>query len=100
MSVYMYVYIYIYIPGKPYEQFFSFIMGFTRNGRFFLIQLRILVFDYEGLFKSFDNTGSDILRQSPKKNKTGASWESCPGTQIWPQILPYFPPNLDVPIKY
>ena len=34
----------------------------------FFVQLRILVFDCEGLFKSFDNTpGSDILRQSSKE---------------------------------
>ena len=32
--------------------------------------------------------------------QSGANWESWSGTQIWPQILPYFPPNLDVPIKY
>ena len=92
----------IYIPGKPHGHFFLSIMGFTRNGRFF-VQLRILVFDCEGLFKSFDNT---VFGHPPTVSKrgisvqSGANWESWSGTQIWPQILPYFPPNLDVPIKY
>ena len=57
----------------------------------------------EGLFKSFDNT---VFGHPPTISKrgisvqSGANWESWSGTQIWPQILPYFPPNLDVPIKY
>ena len=69
----------------------------------FFVQLRILVFDCEGLFKSFDNT---VFGHPPTVSKrgisiqSGANWESWSGTQIWPQILPYFPPNLDVPIKY
>ena len=72
-------YIYIYIPGKPYGHLFLSIMGFTRNGRFFLVQLRILVFDCEGLFKSFDNT---VFGHPPTVSKrgisvqSGANWES------------------------
>ena len=71
--------------------------------RTFFVQLRILVFDCEGLFKSFDNT---LFGHPPTVSKrgisvqSGANWESWSGTHIWPQILPYFPPNLDVPIKY
>ena len=77
-------------------------MGFTGNGRFF-VQLRILVFDCEGFFKSFDNNGFGHPPTVSKRGISawsGANLESWSGTQIWPQILPYFPPNLDVPIKY
>ena len=93
--------IYIYIPGKPYGHFFCPLWVLPVTDVFF-VQLRILVFDCEGLFKSFDNT---VFGHPPTVSKrgisvqSGANWESWSGTQIWPQILPYFPPNLDVPIK-
>jgi hypothetical protein len=40
--------------SNPYRTFFLSIMGFTRIGLLF-VQLRILVFDSEGLLRSFDN---------------------------------------------
>ena len=79
----------LYNPGKPYGHYFLSIMGFTRNGRFFFVQLRILVFDCEC---------SDILRQFPKEEFQSKVEQI--GSRDRPQILPYFPPNLDVPIKY
>ena len=69
---------YIYIYLETVSTFFLSIMGFTRNGRFF-VQLRILVFDCEGLFKSFDNT---VFGHPPTVSKrgisvqSGANWES------------------------
>ena len=71
------IYIYIYTPGKPYGHFFLSIMGFTRNGLFFF-QLRILVFDCEGLLQFLwqhrVRTSSDSLQKrnfSPKWSKLG-----------------------------
>ena len=92
----------VYIPGKPYGYFFCPLWVLTCNGRFF-VQLRILVFDGEELFKSFDNNGFGHPPTVSKREisaRSGANWDSWSGTQIWPQMLPYFPPNLRVPIKH
>ena len=45
----------------------------------FFFQLRILVFDSEGLFKSFDNTGFGHPPTVSKRGisaRDGANWES------------------------
>ena len=53
--------------------------GFYQQRTFFFVQLRILVFDCEGLFKSFDNT---VFGHPPTVSKrgisvqSGANWES------------------------
>ena len=83
----MYIYIVIYIImifinnylENRMNMFFLSIMGFTRNGRFFCSIAFFLVFDCEGLFKSFDNT---VFGHPPTVSKrgisvqSGANWES------------------------
>ena len=68
------IYIYIYLE-KPYGQFCLSIMGLTCNGCFF-VELCILFFDFEGLFKSFDNTGLGHPLTVSKRRISGANWES------------------------
>ena len=100
--IYIELYIYIYLENR---MFFFVHYGFYQQRTFF-VQLRILFFDCEGLFKSFDNTGfghpptvSKGEFQS-KVEQIGSCDRAPTGTHFWPQILPYFLPNLDVPIKY
>ena len=74
----LYIYTYIQIPKKPYGHFFCPLWVLPVTDVFF-VQLRILVFDCEGLFKSFDNT---VFGHPPTVSKrgisvqSGANWES------------------------
>ena len=66
----------IIIHGKPYGQFSLSVLPVTDVS---FVELRILVFDCEGLFKSFDNT---VFGHPPTVSKrgisvqSGANWES------------------------
>ena len=68
------IYIYIYLENRMD----NFVCPSTSNGLFF-VHLRILVFDCEGLFKSFDNTGFGHPPTVSKRGisaRSGANWES------------------------
>ena len=81
-------YIYIY-TWKTVWTFFFVHYGFYQQRTCFFVQLRILVFDCEGLFKSFDNTGFGHPPTVSKRGisvRSGANWESWSGTHGRPNL--------------
>ena len=72
INVYLYICIYVW---KNRMTIFGSLWVLPIMDDFFL-QLRILVFDFEGMFKSFDNTGfrhpPTVSKRRPKWSKLGA----------------------------